>query len=134
VFDNSNASCYVDRRLFDNSNDVAISTHLMWVNVTDFHETRGTAMETPTSAPDDLSRKGPKITVIINNCPVVLHQHKLTGLEIKESAISLGLPIDIGFQLSVKHNHGRYEVVGDDEMIKVRADEEFLAVPPDDNS
>jgi hypothetical protein len=36
-------------------------------------------------------------------------------------------------KLSVKHG-SRYEVVGDTDLVKVHANEEFLAVAPDDNS
>ncbi|MER5494873.1 multiubiquitin domain-containing protein [Streptomyces sp. NPDC002490] len=65
---------------------------------------------------------------------MILPGRELTGLEIKQAAITQGVPIDAGFQLSVKRGNGRYEVVDDDEQIRVRRNQEFLAVPPDDNS
>lgn len=79
-------------------------------------------------------RRPVKVTVTVNNQPVILPSRELTGLEIKQAAIAQGVPIDTGFQLSVKRGNGRYEVVDDDERIRVHPNQEFLAVPPDDNS
>jgi len=84
-----------------------------------------------TAEPD--SRRPITITVKVNNEPVVLPDREVTGLEIKNAAIAQGLPIDTGFQLSVKKGD-RYQVVADHESIRVHPQEEFLAVPPDDNS
>ncbi|MFD4660306.1 multiubiquitin domain-containing protein [Kitasatospora sp. NPDC058444] len=92
-------------------------------------------METPidTTTKTDPHRHV-SVTVKVNNQDVTLPDREVTGLEIKQAAISQGLPIDVGFQLSVKRSHGRYEVVDDDEPIRVHTHQEFLAVPPDDNS
>jgi hypothetical protein len=73
------------------------------------------------------------VTVQVNNQPVVLPEHKMTGLEIKQTAIEQGVAIEVGFQLSGKHGN-RYKVVGDTEQITVHKGQEFLAVAPDDNS
>ncbi|MGJ5898444.1 hypothetical protein DF268_33385 [Streptomyces sp. V2] len=86
----------------------------------------------PTAGQDE--RRPVKVTVTVNNQPVILPGRELTGLEIKQVAVAQGVPIDIGFQLSVKWGNGRYEVVDDDEEIRVHPNQEFLAVPPDDNS
>ncbi|MFI2612591.1 multiubiquitin domain-containing protein [Kitasatospora sp. NPDC018619] len=92
-------------------------------------------METPI---DTTTKTDPhqhvRVTVKVNNQDVTLPDREVTGLEIKQAALSQGLPIDVGFQLSVKRSHGRYEVVDDDEPIRVHTHQEFLAVPPDDNS
>ncbi|QFZ79059.1 hypothetical protein GFH48_32550 [Streptomyces fagopyri] len=74
------------------------------------------------------------VTVTVNGRPVVLPDHEATGLEIKRAAITKGLPIDEGFQLSVRQGNGRYQVVDDNKTVHVHAHQEFLAVPPDDNS
>ncbi len=74
------------------------------------------------------------VTVTVNGQPVVLPDHEATGLEIKRASIAQGLPIDEGFQLSVRRGNGRYDVVADDESVHVHPHQEFLAVPPDDNS
>ncbi|WP_369368176.1 multiubiquitin domain-containing protein [Streptomyces sp. CG4] len=74
------------------------------------------------------------VTVTVNGQPVVVPDHEATGLDIKQASIAQGLPIDEGFQLSVRQGNGRYEVVADEENLHVHAHQEFLAVPPDDNS
>lgn len=85
-------------------------------------------------APVDQERRPPHtIPVIINNETVLLPEREMTGLEIKQAAAEQGLPIDAGFQLSVKHGH-RYEIVGDTQAVRIRRNLEFLAVAPDDNS
>jgi hypothetical protein len=73
------------------------------------------------------------IPVTINNQTVQLPEREMTGLEIKQAAAAQGLPIDTGFQLSVKQGH-RYDVVGDTDPVRIHRNLEFLAVPPDDNS
>ncbi|AKJ11582.1 hypothetical protein ABB07_16540 [Streptomyces incarnatus] len=74
------------------------------------------------------------ITVTVNGQPVELPDREVTGLEIKQAAGAQGLPVDDRFQLSVRRGNGRYEVVDDSDQIRVHAHQEFLAVPPDDNS
>ncbi|AWK09969.1 MULTISPECIES: multiubiquitin domain-containing protein [Streptomyces] len=90
-----------------------------------------TAIE-PTVGQD--KRRPVEVTITVNNQPVILPGREFTGLGIKQAAIAQGVPIDTGFQLSVKQGNGRYEVVDDDEQIRVHPNQEFLAVPPDDNS
>ncbi|MGW4323545.1 multiubiquitin domain-containing protein [Streptomyces sp. NPDC004684] len=82
----------------------------------------------------DQDRRPPRtIPVTINNQTVQLPEREMTGLEIKQTAAAQGLPIDTGFQLSVKHG-GRYDVVGDTDAVRIHPHLEFLAVAPDDNS
>ncbi len=73
------------------------------------------------------------IRVTVNNQAVDLPEREVTGLEIKQDAISQGVQIQLNFPLSVKHGD-RYVPVGDDEPIRVHEGEKFLAVAPDDNS
>jgi hypothetical protein len=73
------------------------------------------------------------IRVTVNNQAVELPEREVTGLEIKQDAISQGVQIQLNFPLSVKHGD-RYVPVGDDEPIRVHEGEKFLAVAPDDNS
>lgn len=90
---------------------------------------------TPEQAgPVDQQRRPPHtLPVIINNETVHLPEREMTGLEIKQAAAEQGLPIDAGFQLSVKRGH-RYEVIGDTDTVRIHRNLEFLAVAPDDNS
>lgn len=78
-------------------------------------------------------RRPSGIPVTVNRQPVELPDKEMTGLEIKEVAIKQGVAIEAGFQLSVRHGQ-HYQVVGDDELIKVHPKQEFIAVAPDDNS
>jgi len=73
------------------------------------------------------------VPVTVNGQVVELPKEELTGLQVKQAAIGQGLPIDVGFQLSVKHGK-HFQVVGDSDSVEIRRDLEFLAVAPDDNS
>lgn len=73
------------------------------------------------------------IHVTVNNHPVTLTEHTLTGLQIKQAAIAQGTALELGFQLSVKQGK-RYKVIGDNDEVTVHEHQEFLAVAPDDNS
>ncbi|MFD8615311.1 multiubiquitin domain-containing protein [Streptomyces sp. NPDC059631] len=92
-----------------------------------------------TATPDraglvDQDRRPPNtIPVTINNQTVQLPEREMTGLEIKQAAAAQGLPIDPGFQLSVKHGH-RYDIVGNPDTVHIHRNLDFLAVAPDDNS
>lgn len=87
--------------------------------------------DTPPAGPDE--RWPRTIPVTVNGDRVELPERELTGLEIKETAIAQGVEIQPDFQLSVQHGN-RYRVVGDAETLRVRPNQEFLAVAPDDNS
>ncbi|WP_330474643.1 multiubiquitin domain-containing protein [Terrabacter sp. C0L_2] len=56
-----------------------------------------------------------------------------TGLQIKQAAIAQQAPIELNFQLSVLHGQ-RYDVIGDEDIVKVHTHMEFTCVAPDDNS
>jgi len=81
------------------------------------------------------ARKNPHIVLItVNSSPVNLPQGDYSGFQIKEAAIAQGAA-DIGmdFVLSVQRgNH--YVVVGDDDIIHIHANLDFVAVTGDDNS
>jgi len=74
------------------------------------------------------------VKVSVNEQPVEVLGPRTTGLEIKEAAISVGLQIDVGFQLIEELPHGRTKVVGNQDVIEVRPGSRFLALAPDDNS
>jgi len=73
------------------------------------------------------------VRATVNNQPVELPDHEVTGREIKQGAINQGVQIQLNFALSVKRGD-RYVPVGDDERIRPHEGEQFLAVAPDDNS
>jgi hypothetical protein len=86
------------------------------------------------TTPDpDAGRPPRTIPVTVNGQTVRMPERETTGAEIKQAAVAQGLPIDAGFQLSVKKGN-RYQVIGDTDTVKIHRNMEFLAVPPDDNS
>jgi hypothetical protein len=97
--------------------------------ITGTHKTNSTNAVEVEAAPD----RARPITVSVNGQPVALPDREVTGLEVKQAAIAQGLPVGLEFQLSVKRGN-RYQVVDDDDKIKVHQGQEFLAVAPDDNS
>jgi hypothetical protein len=81
-------------------------------------------------------RKGHPVSipVEVNNQRVVLHQHRETGLQIKEAAIEQAVPIQLGFQLILKRPGEPSRVIGDGETVTVHEGMVFKAIPADDNS
>lgn len=76
----------------------------------------------------------PAFNVTVNTKPVPMEDHRVTGLQIKEAAISAGVEIEADFQLSIRRPNGKFEVIGDDEVVTINRTSEFRAVAPDDNS
>jgi hypothetical protein len=72
--------------------------------------------------------------VTVNDHPVRLRHKERTGAEIKRVAIRQGAELEQDFQLSVERRDGHFEVIGDEDEIKVRDDMTFIAVAGDDNS
>ena len=81
------------------------------------------------------SAKKEKITVKVNSKPVHLDSSELTGLEIKNAAISQGVEIQEDFLLTLEagKNHPA-RTIGDDETITVDKHFEFTANDVDDDS
>jgi hypothetical protein len=87
-------------------------------------------METQTDAVDD-RKQATGVEIRVNRQPVLMPTHEATGLEIKQTAISQGVDIQLDFLLSKK---GHKHVIPDDESLKLHKNEQFSAVSPDDNS
>jgi hypothetical protein len=75
------------------------------------------------------------VTVTVNEQPVTLPKHRVTGLEVKEAAIEQGVEIKLDFIL-VKEAHDGHEaeVIGDDDIVEVNKHSKFTANDGDDNS
>jgi hypothetical protein len=73
------------------------------------------------------------ILIEVNRKPVVMNQHRATGLQIKEAAIAQGVQIEANFSLAIRH-HGRTEPVRDNQEIQLHEGESFVANAADDNS
>ena len=74
------------------------------------------------------------VTVHVNERPVKLERHRVTGLEIKEAAIAQGVEIEGDFLLTEEPKHGEARVIGDEDTITVTKHSRFSANAPDDNS
>jgi hypothetical protein len=74
-----------------------------------------------------------EVTVKVNNKPVTVTGPRLTGLEIKEAAVSQGVDIEVDFQLAEVTEKGRV-IIGNAELITVNKHSRFIATAPDDNS
>jgi hypothetical protein len=74
------------------------------------------------------------IVVKVNGRDVSFKEHKVTGAEIKSTAISQGVPIQQDFRLfEVRPGHPLKEI-RDDEVVNLHEREQFRATAPDDNS
>jgi Multiubiquitin len=74
------------------------------------------------------------VTVHVNERPVHLPKHLVTGLKIKQEAIAQGVPIQLDFILVEELEHGRTRVIGDSDDVQVTHHSRFLANDGDDNS
>lgn len=74
------------------------------------------------------------VIVKVNNHEVTFHDHKATGLEIKKTAISQKVPIQVDFALFEMKGQGQLKQIGDREIVELHKGQAFRAVAPDDNS
>lgn len=82
-----------------------------------------------------VSQEHGTVTVKVNNKPVVLPQHKVTGLEVKAAAIDQGVEIELDFILTLEAHGGQpAETIDDDQTITVTEHSEFSANDGDDDS
>jgi hypothetical protein len=89
-----------------------------------------TQAETPTkqAAPEQ------KIAILVNEREVVMVGHQQTGLQIKQAAISQGVPIQIDFVLSIEHGDHQTKIVADSDHVAINKNSRFVAIADDDNS
>lgn len=74
------------------------------------------------------------VTVHVNGHPVHLDGHRVTGLHIKQAAISQGVRIQLDFVLLEELPHNRSKQIGDGEAVEVTDHSRFDAIPNDDHS
>lgn len=74
------------------------------------------------------------ITVVVNRKEVKFESRRVTGSEIKSTAITQGVPIQQDFNLFVRQHDGKLRQIGDSEEIELHEQDEFRAVSPDDTS
>jgi hypothetical protein len=90
-------------------------------------------MASPTT-PDVARGTTHSITITVNGRPVEVSGPRVTGAEIKQAAITAGVPIDMGFQLLEEESEHHTKVIGDTDTVEVHKGSTFLALAPDDNS
>ena len=73
------------------------------------------------------------VIVLVNNREVTFQDNKAKGLEIKQTAIAQGVPIQADFAL-FEEKGTNLKPVGDDETVTLHPNQRFRAVTPDDNS
>ena len=74
-------------------------------------------------------------TVTVNTKPVVLEQHRVTGLQIKQAAIEQKVEIELDFILTLEAHGGQpAETIDNDQTITVTDHSEFSANDGDDDS
>lgn len=80
--------------------------------------------------------KRPRFVVIpVNTDPVRFEKKdKMTGLEVKQTAIEQVVDIQLDYVLSVVRAGGHSRQVGDTDTVKLTEHIEFFAIPDDDNS
>lgn len=75
------------------------------------------------------------LTVTVNNQPVHFAKRRVTGREIKETAIAQGVKIDLGCVLyRTKPDGGLGPAIRDDQHVTLKQGDAFVCVAPDDNS
>ena len=72
--------------------------------------------------------------VTVNGKPVILRDHHMTGLQIKEAAIAQHVSIEVNFILQEELPNGHHRIIGDTDSIEVHDHDRFTAIPNDDNS
>lgn len=91
-------------------------------------------MTDTTTETRDAERRLRPFAIKVNDQEVLLTERHLTGAEIKAAAIAVGVPVQPDFVLSRVLQNGKQKIVPDDKRVHVDQDDEFWAIPGDDNS
>lgn len=99
------------------------------------HETAADLLHDVHDAVDDIIDDLRTSDVIVNEVHRVrLPKHRITGAEIKRTAIEQGVPIQPDFLLMLERANGHDKQVGDNEKILTVDGMKFTAITGDDNS
>jgi hypothetical protein len=74
------------------------------------------------------------VEITVNRRHVVIDGPRVTGLQIKQTAIDHGVSIELDFQLTEVHNDRTRKIVGDGDVVTVHRGSTFVAAAGDDNS
>lgn len=75
-----------------------------------------------------------KVTVVVNEQPVVLDKGTVTGAVIKSAAKTQGVHIELNFVLQEELPNGTSKIIGDNDPVSLHEHLRFTAIAPDDNS
>ena len=95
---------------------------------------KGLTMNATQEATAHPEAKRHTVIVFVNEKPVVFHEQKANGAEIKKTAIEQGVDIQQDFTLFIVKGHGKLDQVGDNEEVTLHEQQKFRAVAPDDRS
>lgn len=74
------------------------------------------------------------VEIVVNTKPIVMERGEHTGLEIKQAAIAQGVNIQLDFVLSLEKRRGETQIIGDNDKVKVKKGQHYVAIADDDNS
>ncbi|RWQ69331.1 MAG: hypothetical protein EOS85_29395 [Mesorhizobium sp.] len=74
------------------------------------------------------------VEISVNTKRVVMERGEHIGLEIKQAAIAQGVNIQLDFILSLEKRHGETQIIGDNDPVKVKKGQKYVAIADDDNS
>jgi hypothetical protein len=90
---------------------------------------------TPIQDETPSGQRGDAVTVTVNNKPVTLPRHRVTGLEVKEAAIDQGVEIKLDFILTLEAHDGEpARTIDNDAFVTVTRESAFTANDGDDDS
>jgi hypothetical protein len=96
-------------------------------------EATSTTKATTSAAANDRPGK-PRATITVNTKPVDIEGPRVTGLQIKQAAIEQGVEIKLDYELAEIRPNGEERIIGDDDVVTVNKNSEFVATAGDDNS
>jgi hypothetical protein len=82
----------------------------------------------------DVEGRKQEVTVEVNSTAVVLSEHLVTGLQLKQAAIDQGATLEIDFQLWRLTGEHKRDQVANDEKVHLHDGERFAATASDDNA
>jgi hypothetical protein len=75
------------------------------------------------------------VTIMVNESPVIMSEHRVTGLQVKRAAIGQGVEIQEDFHLVLEAHEGQdARAIPDDETITINKHSVFTANDGDDDS
>lgn len=86
------------------------------------------------SKPDHDDHHAVSVLIAVNEQPVTVTKHHLTGAEIKAAAIAQGVPIQPAFTLIEKRPGHASRTIGDQDEVALHDGQHFSCLPGDDNS